>query len=471
MMDLLLEAWVSGLIELAKLKHMLGAGKRWKPGEKLKLLFCGYNGARNTGADVRVHEMLRQIGHVLGPERTQLSVLTLDREQSKGYFGDANQITLPHIFPPFLHREVPRHDGVIACEGSMFKSKFSDALTAMMVGALGAAVAQNRLSVGYGGEAGKMNRVPRWMTQRYCSDALVITRNEESAQLLGELGIATEVGTDTAWTFEPHGPEVGEKALRNAGWDGKAPVLALCPINPFWWPVRASVLKAMVTPLGAFKKSHYKSVYFHNSGRAVDEAFERYLRAIAGGLNAFRKKTNVFTVLIAMEQLDTRACDRLAPMIDGSAPVFSSKYHDMFKLVSILRACSMMISSRYHGIVTCMPGLVPSAGITMDERIRNLMRQREQQHLLMEVDQPDLEERVLASLQTLHGEADAIREGIGRTVARELRAMARMGVYLEDRVRQRYPEFPTRTGPQSWREYLPPISESLEALIDKYDKA
>ena len=46
------------------------------------------------------------------------------------------------------------------------------------------------------------------------------------------------------------------------------------------------------------------------------------------------------------------------------------------RLVSILRACHMMASSRYHGIVTSMPGLVPSAGITMDERIRNLMRER-----------------------------------------------------------------------------------------------
>ena len=33
------------------------------------------------------------------------------------------------IFPPFLFREVRKYDGVIACEGSMFKSKFANALT------------------------------------------------------------------------------------------------------------------------------------------------------------------------------------------------------------------------------------------------------------------------------------------------------------------------------------------------------
>ena len=64
-MDILLEAWVSGLIEVARAKWMLGVGRRWQPGEKLKLLFTGYNGTRNTGADVRVEEMLRQIRRAL----------------------------------------------------------------------------------------------------------------------------------------------------------------------------------------------------------------------------------------------------------------------------------------------------------------------------------------------------------------------------------------------------------------------
>ena len=80
----------------------------------------------------------------------------------------------------------------------------------------------------------------------------------------------------------------------------------------------------------------------------------------------------------------------------------------MHELVSILRACHMMVSSRYHGIVTSMPGLVPSAGITMDERIRNLMRERGHQDLLMNVDDPDLEPKLLAALEKLATQGEAI---------------------------------------------------------------
>jgi len=40
MTDLLLAMWVSALIELTRLKWMLGGGTRWEPGEKLRLLFA-----------------------------------------------------------------------------------------------------------------------------------------------------------------------------------------------------------------------------------------------------------------------------------------------------------------------------------------------------------------------------------------------------------------------------------------------
>ena len=57
-------------------------------------------------------------------------------------------------------------------------------------------------------------------------------------------------------------------------------------------------------------------------------------------------------------------------------PIFTSDEYNMFQMVSVLRQGSMMVSSRFHGIVTSMPGLVASAGVTMDERIKNLMHDR-----------------------------------------------------------------------------------------------
>jgi polysaccharide pyruvyl transferase WcaK-like protein len=468
MMDLILEAWVSSSIERAKIGWMFGAGKRWQPGEKLRLLFAGYNGTRNMGSDVRVEEMLRQIRHILGAERVDFTAMTFDFERSRGYFENTAQVRLPDIFPPFLANEVPKYHGVVACEGSMFKSKFANALTTMMIGSLGLAAAQNKLSVGYGGEAGHMDPLLAKMCGRYCKNSLVITRNEESRTLLRDLGVPTELGTDTAWTFEPRSAEYGQSVLRQVGWDGRVPVLVVCPINPFEWPVRASIAKlALHSTVGAYKKSHYRGPYFHNSGPAADAAYERYLTAIGNAVDTFRKQRNVFVILAATERLDARPANRISERL-GGVPVLTSDQHNMYELVSILRACHLMASSRYHGIVTCMPALVPSCGITMDERIRNLMRERGHEELLMNVDDPDLEQKLLAALQTLAQDGERIADGIARTVVKNLKVMARMGVYLEEEVQRRYPEFPTRTGEWSWEDYLPPMSEGLRELIKAY---
>jgi polysaccharide pyruvyl transferase WcaK-like protein len=351
----------------------------------------------------------------------------------------------------------------------MFKSKFANALTTMMIGSLGIAAVQNKLSVGYGAEAGHMDPLLAKMCGRYCKNSFVITRNEESRGVLRELGVPTELGTDTAWTFEPRPPEYGQSVLRKVGWDGRAPVLAVCPINPFEWPVKASVAKYAVHSLtGAYKDSHYRTVYFHNSGPAAEQAYQKYWMAIANAVDAFRKKKNVFVILAATERLDARPANRIAEKL-GGVPVLTSDEYNMYELVSILRACHMMASSRYHGIVTSMPGLVPSLGITMDERIRNLMRERGHQDLLMTVDDPELEGKLLAALEKLSSEGEAIATGIAQTVVKNLKVMARMGVYFEEEVQRRYPEFETRRGEWSWEDYLPPMSRGLQELVSAYN--
>jgi polysaccharide pyruvyl transferase WcaK-like protein len=173
-------------------------------------------------------------------------------------------------------------------------------------------------------------------------------------------------------------------------------------------------------------------------------------------------------ILAAMERLDSWACEALSAEL-GGAPVLTAEKHNMFELVSILRCCSLMVSSRFHAIVTTMPSLVPSAGVTMDERIRNLMRERGHEHLLLTVEDPQLGDKLPVAMERLAADAEAVRDGIARSVVRNLKTMARMGVFLERAVQERYPEFPVRSGIHSWEEYLPPLSPHLEQLVEAYE--
>src|SRR4029077_19093659 len=130
----------------------------------------------------------------------------------------------------------------------------------------------------------------------------------------------------------------------------------------------------------------------------VDAKYRHYISAFGKAAAAFRERHRVFPILVAMERLRAHACRSMLEFLPGT-PVFTSDEYDMFQLVSILRAASYMVSSRYHGIVTCMPSLVASAGVTMDERMRNLMRERGHERLFLTVDDPELEPKLLQMME------------------------------------------------------------------------
>ncbi len=468
--DRALQAAMNGLIETAGVKYALELQQqRYRPGQPLKLLLAGYVGTRNTGADVRVEEMIRQFRAIFGDEQLELSALTIDPQLSAGYFRSVRQLHLPPVFPRFLFTECPRHHGVIACEGSMFKSKFANALSTMMAGALGMAAVEGKLSVGYGAEAGDMDESLAAFVRKQCGQSLVICRNEPSREILEGMGIRTKSGTDTAWTFEPAGPEVGRARLRDAGWDGERPLLIVCPINPFYWPAKPDLLKAAARGLfGQFREEHYNSVYFHTWSQDAENRYEDYLDALAEAVSSFAEESGAFVACVGMEQLDRRACEELASRLPAGAPLLVSDEHDMYTLVSVLRQASLLVSSRYHAIVTSMPGGVPSVGVTMDERIHNLLHDRKHRDLLFRVDDDDLAPRLLEAMRYAYAERERVREEILRFVPGQILKMGQMGIDLEDEVLRVYPAFPRRNVPRSPEHYLPPLSRGSLALMEAF---
>lgn len=466
--DVLLQKMMNTFIHFVKKKSQMHMNE-WKPGNKLKLLFAGYAGARNTGGDVRVEEMIRQIRHVLGDENIDLSILTIDPALTQSYFEKVTQVKMHEIFPPFLYQECPKHHGVVACEGSMFKSKFADALSTMMAGSLGMANAEGKISVGYGAEAGFMNPPLKKFVKKHCKNSLILCRNKASENQLEEMGIRTAPGTDTAWTFRPSSKERAEELLRQKGWDGETKILALGPIHPFCWPVKPSIKKSFERYFwNRHKEQHYKSVYFHHTSQKDEQKYEDYILAIANAVKTFQTQHKVFPIIVGMEKLDRKACETLANKFDFKPPLFVSDEYNMYDMVGILRRSAMLVTSRFHAIVCSMPGLVPSAGITMDERIQNMMTERNHKHLLLQVDESNLEEKLKAILDILHKDAEKISQEIGSIIPKQLQLMGEMGIAFEDEVRRKHPEFPFPARTRSWNEYLPQVDSNIEEILRKF---
>ena len=156
--------------------------------------------------------------------------------------------------------------------------------------------------------------------------------------------------------------------------------------------------------------------------------------------------------------------DDLASRLPHGAPCFISDDHAMYDLVSVLRACDALASSRYHAIVTSMPGLVPSLGITMDERIRNLLSERGHTDLLFQVEQPDLADALTVGLNRLWSERERVSHEIARHVPVQLRRMGEMGLAFADEVTRIYPDVVPRAVSRSWEHYLPSLSPALRKL-------
>jgi len=473
--DRLLEKSMAALIETAAARYPIDAGNEWRPGKPLELLLVGYAGTRNTGADVRVEEMIRQFRHLFGDEHLALSITTIDPARTRGYFKNVRQLELPQIFPAWTAKAVHAHHGVVACEGSMFKSKFASALTCLMVGALGLARAEQKLAIGYGGEAGAMDPGLEALVRKTLPKALVIVRNKESLARLGELGVPAHLGTDTAWTFEPTYPELGPAMLKARGWDGVAPVLVVCPINPFWWPVKADMLKGIEQAIThAHTRDHYQSMYFHKGGPEVEAAQKRYVDAMAAAVGRAAKRYGAFVAVVGMEALDRRACEAVAERLgEQGVPrgLFVSDENDLQHMVSLLWTARAMVSSRYHAIVTSMGGGVPSMGVTMDERIANLFAQRDEPELFLKTDDPDLANRLEAPINRLFDEPAPIRANMRRVVAENLRMMGTMGQTLVEAVRQRHPAFPIRDGLGDFPgsdplAHLPPLGPTVRAHLE-----
>jgi polysaccharide pyruvyl transferase WcaK-like protein len=464
-------AWdqIAALVAAKRRATRMGAPKNnWKPGEKLRLLLVAYSGAGNIGADLRVSEMVRQFRTIFGAGALDLSLLSPDTAVSADLFPDVRVETISDYFPTFLLARERENHGLIACEGSMFKSTFSAALTAMLAGSLGLAAASGKPSIAYGAEAGSMEPYQNELVAEICRDALVICRNAASQAVLAPLGLRTRPGTDPAWTFDAAPRHRADAILRAAGWDGEAPVLVVCPVNPFWWPIYADFAKAeALAQRGEYRDIHCGSVFFHAHSEDRVRRYGRYLDELAKAIATFARESGAFVAVAGMDRLDRAACADLARRLPMPVRPLLSGDVDARGMVAVLRAARWLVSSRFHALVTAMPAGIASIGVSMDERIVNLLG-GENHSRLLRVDDPDLAENLLNRLRRLDSERDRIAEESGWTVVRELRRLGEMGIDLVDEVCRCMPDYPRPNLPRRWDLHLPPLPDVVGSLLERY---
>lgn len=416
-----------------------------------RILLVGFCGAGNTGADIRMGEIIRQMLHLFGPGQVQLAYAAA-RPLTQSPYADIAWAPETDDLATCLDQ----YDGLLVCEGSLFKSQFSNAMAVSFIGLLGMAAAQGKPGIAYGVEAGRMDQEIAEFARLACQDTLIIARSAASYRLLtGELGLPARPGTDTAWTFHAAAPARARELLVRAGWDGVAPIVCLAPVNPFWWPARPDLDKAAaMQATGAHQAAHRKSIFFHQDSDATRHAYRQYLDAVAEAVNTFCRERGAWPLLVAMEAQDRRHCLDLQARLHAPAPLFGEELGDA-ELVAILRAARIVVSSRYHALVTSMPGGVPGIGITCDERIANLMADRGAPECVLDAGAPGLAQELSALLHHVDAQHATYAASLAPFVAAQLDRLGGMGKLLAETFGACFPEL-AATPRASNRDYLPP---------------
>ena len=412
-------------------------------GRALRVLLLGYCGAGNTGADVRSSEIIRQLRSVLNSVDIAFTLTVIGEYLPHRLFPDINVLRFQTYPPADLVQEVLRHDLILVCEGSVFTSTFSNIFAAILVGSLGLASIHHRASVGYGSEADRMDPVLADFVKQACPNSLVICRNEASRKIVDAFGIRTALGADTAYTFQPRPPVDIIELLHDMGWNGKAELVAVCPVNPFWWPVRPNLQKAhALQKHGKFGESHYGSIFFHSDSPDAAQFFGAYLKHISYALRHYCSQYDAFPIAIGMERLDQSACARLAAHLAKDMPIVTPNNHDPDTIVALLRRCDTVISSRYHAIVCALPAQVRCIGISTDSRIKHLMESMGTPELLLDAADSELGDRLLNTMRNLRQDHEQFLQAAGLMVATQLQRAQQMGDRLLEEIRRVFPDYP-----------------------------
>lgn len=434
-MDRVLCAIVYCISALARVSAVIPGGcEKWEPGEKIRILLAGYNGARNTGSDVRVIEIARQVKELFGEDRVHITVMTLDPEMMEGYFDeDVEMYPFSTLFPISLYKACSSHHAAILVEGSTLKSTFANGLTLFLCEAAGVMGAQGKPCLAYGSEVGTMEPFIARAAARLCRKTYFITRTAESLAALKKLGLKGHAGTDAAWFYDRGvSGEQAAKLLKEQGWDGKKKLLGIAVIDPFCWPVRASLRRWIKGSLKGDLSGQYDKWYFYSESPGRTEAYRKYIAEITAGVSSFLENHDYYPVLIGMERLDEKACNAVRSGLRGPSAIFLSGDHPANIMTGILRSLSMLVTSRYHAAVLSMEKGCPIIAVSMDERLNGIMNELSLgDKYLFDVRDPGLGAGIAGALAEAERDSDEIRVHMKESCMKYKKTLAEMASFMK----------------------------------------
>jgi polysaccharide pyruvyl transferase WcaK-like protein len=405
-----------------------------RPGP-LRILLLGYCGAGNTGADVRTIEIIRQLRRLCVGHELDLSLFACGDIFDHPVLQSVRRLIPGSAYlPEVLEQEIPGFDVVLNVEGSTYTSKFSDALAALLIGGVGLAAAHGLLACAYGVDSGEMTPRLTQFAKHTARRVDIMCRSAGAERRLEQLGLTVQPGADTAWGFRA---DPGSRP------DLPQSYVALCPNNPYWWPVRTDVRRAFVLDAkGETSPLRYGPCLFHSWDESRAQRYAAYRQEFSDLAVGLRQQGHT-PVLVAMEVLDRVTCEQIAASLPFEVQVLSRATHDLNAIVATLEGAQWVVTTRYHAAVLALSNRVPVIGVSMDTRIDQLFAENGLADWIFSCDTPHFAELALARIVAADQTAGVSREGLqaiyGAIAATQFERFEVMGRKLSQRMLARWP--------------------------------
>lgn len=429
--------WVSHSIrQAARSTH-----RRYRRGAPLRILIIGYSGKGNTGAEVRIAEIVKHLRSVDFGVALEIGVLTLDASETRRYVpGDVELVPLSSNFLKSLLAACSDYHVGLMAEGSCLTSVTSNTAALFFICAAGIMRAQGKPCIAVGVDGGQMEPWVERKARRYCAGTVFFARSEESFQAFGRLGFKSLRGTDTAWTIEPRGPEWAQQEIARQGGRPGAPLIGVSAMNPFIRPIRPSLAKYLKAHLTGDWRQRYDKWYFYTYTPERERLYDRYLSALSQALKRLCELSGGEVALIEMEPMDRSHLDDLHRRLNGLHTVrFSARDYNGAEMASILRRLDFLITSRYHAHVLAMAGGVPCVAVSKDLRLSNIFSESGQDEYCLSTHDPDLIGRLPLVVEKAWRERSSLAECARRKSAEGSLLQAAMGDEIVALIRSEFP--------------------------------
>lgn len=448
----------------------LGLNEQWEPGEKIKILFLAYSGARNTGAEVRVAECIDQVNKVLGEDKVEINMTTLNMEEAEEYFKDnvVNLVPMSPVFFKDVFKFVRQNHLVVLVEGSCWKENFAAALLLYFLYGVGLASKMGKPSFSYAVDAGKMNKLNNFISW-YLSKGMtrLITRSADSNKVLEKISLPGAFNrVDTAWTQKAKSATWAKDKLKELGWDGKKKLAGTAFQNYFWWPIVPDFVRWVKSIVTKKAEYQYRLLYFYDYGEQDKAKYKVFTQNVADYMDWMTETYDIQPVLIAMEALDEGACRDAMAIMKHKPILISCNEFVGTEIAAMLRQLSLLTTTRYHAMVLSMPGKVPFIGLSRDERIRGVMKELDlykdyyvdyQTKGLLGV----LKEKAQAILGS-KDESERLKKAINDNLPYYYAQMGMLGLDIRELVRESFPGFePVELDEENLKALIPHVPNNL----------